>query len=77
MQSLNESSLKIYEPVEFICDYLIDDLEISQQEKTIAAHVTCSSTKMGLTDKFIQAAETCAPSIWSQAIRTGHKLTRP
>ena len=57
------NSLKIYEPVEFISDYLIDNLELSKQDKTITVHVTCSSTKMGLTDKFIKVAEACATDV--------------
>ena len=55
--------LKLYEPVEFISDYLLDELEISKQEKTITVHVTCSSTKMGLTDKFVKVAEACATDV--------------
>jgi len=57
------NSLKIYEPVEFISDYLLDNLELSKQDKTITVHVTCSSTKMGLTDKFIKVAEVCATDV--------------
>lgn len=55
--------LKLYEPVEFISDYLLDELNITKQEKTITVHVTCSSTKMGLTDKFIKVAEACATDV--------------
>lgn len=57
------NSLKIYEPVEFISDYLLEALEIKKQEKTITVHVTCSSTKMGLTDKFIKVAKACAAEV--------------
>ena len=57
------NSLKIYEPVEFISDYLLNNLELTKQDKTITVHVTCSSTKMGLTDKFIKVAEACATDV--------------
>lgn len=57
------SSLKIYEPVEFISDYLLNELKLEKQDKTITVHVTCSSTKMGLTDKFIKVAEACATDV--------------
>ncbi len=63
IELLGGNSLKIYEPVEFISDYLLDKLELSKQEKTITVHVTCSSTKMGLTDKFIKVAEACATDV--------------
>ena len=56
-------TLKIYEPVEFISDYLLNELEIKKQNRTITVHVTCSSTKMGLTDKFIKVAEACATDV--------------
>lgn len=56
-------NLKLYESVEFISDYLLDELDIKQQEKTITVHVTCSSTKMGLTDKFIKVAKACATDV--------------
>jgi D-lactate dehydrogenase len=57
------NQLKLYEPVEFISDYLLDELELTKQEKTITVHVTCSSRKMGLTDKFIKVAEACATDV--------------
>ncbi|MEN8193167.1 MAG: FAD-binding and (Fe-S)-binding domain-containing protein [Bacteroidota bacterium] len=61
---LNEKNyLKLYEPVEFISDYLLDALEITKQDKTITVHVTCSSTKMGLTDKFIKVAKACTKNV--------------
>ncbi|MCF6270396.1 MAG: FAD-binding oxidoreductase [Melioribacteraceae bacterium] len=55
--------LKLYEPVEFISDYLLDNLELTKQDKTITVHVTCSSTKMGFTNKFIKVAEACATDV--------------
>ncbi|NOX64905.1 MAG: 4Fe-4S dicluster domain-containing protein [Chlorobi bacterium] len=59
----SRNSLKLYEPVEFISDYLLDELNITKQDKTITVHVTCSSTKMGLTNKFIKVAEACATNV--------------
>lgn len=63
IKSRSGISLKIYEPVEFISDYLLDELKLSKQDKTITVHVTCSSTKMGLTDKFIKVAKACATDV--------------
>ncbi len=63
IELLGGNSLKIYEPVEFISDYLLEELELKKQEKTITVHVTCSSTKMGLTDKFIKVAKACATDV--------------
>jgi D-lactate dehydrogenase len=56
-------SLKLYEPVEFIHDYLLNRLKFSQLKETIAIHVTCSSVKMNLTEKFYTVAHTCAENV--------------
>lgn len=53
-------SLKIYEQVEFINDFLIDKLNFVEKKDSIAIHVTCSSTKMDLEQKFINVAQKCA-----------------
>ncbi len=51
--------LKLYEPVEFIHDHLLDKLELKKTEEALAFHITCTSTKMGLQDKFIAVAKAC------------------
>ncbi|HWQ41751.1 MAG TPA: FAD-binding and (Fe-S)-binding domain-containing protein [Desulfosporosinus sp.] len=56
-------SLKLYEPVEFIHDFLIKRLTFTQLQETIAVHVTCSSVKMNLTDKFYTVAQACAENV--------------
>ncbi len=55
--------MKIFEQVEFIHDHLLDKLRIKKQAKTITIHVTCSSIKMNLNEKFIRIAETCAERV--------------
>jgi D-lactate dehydrogenase len=57
------SELNLYEPVEFIHDFLIERLHLSPISDSIAIHVTCSSTKMGLAHKFKQVAEACAQQV--------------
>ena len=56
-------TLKMFEPLEFIHDYLMDLLQFNQQAETIAVHVTCSSTKLGIKDKFKKVAEACAATV--------------
>jgi D-lactate dehydrogenase len=63
MRKVMDKKLKMYEPVEFIHDYLFDLLEFKQQPETIAVHVTCSSTKLGLKEKFKKLAEACATKV--------------
>jgi D-lactate dehydrogenase len=57
------SGLKLYEPVEFIHDFLRDHLEFKKIPETIAVHVTCSSTKMSLNEKFKTVAQACAEKV--------------
>ena len=58
-----DSGLKLYEPVEFIHDFLQNQLEFRKIPETIAVHVTCSSTKMGLNEKFKTVAQACAEKV--------------
>ena len=56
-------SITLYEPVEFIHDFLLNRLTFNQRLETIAVHVTCSSTKMNLKDKFYAVAHLCAANV--------------
>jgi len=55
--------LKLYEPVEFLHAFLLDALEFRKSAETIAIHVTCSSIKMGLSEKFLAVARACAEKV--------------
>ncbi len=60
MKRVMTDNLDLYEPVEFIHDHLLDKLELSRTDEKIAFHVTCTSTKMGLEEKFMKVAEACS-----------------
>ncbi|MCK5066197.1 MAG: FAD-binding oxidoreductase [Bacteroidales bacterium] len=51
--------LNLYEPVEFIHDHLLDTLKLEKTSDPLAFHVTCTSTKMGLEEKFRTVARAC------------------
>lgn len=57
------SELSILEPVQFAHEYLLPKLTITRLQERIAVHVTCSSTRMGLTDQFIALAKACAAEV--------------
>jgi len=59
MKKVMTGKLDLYEPVEFIHDHLLDKLELKKTEEPLAFHITCTSTKMGLQDKFITVARAC------------------
>jgi D-lactate dehydrogenase len=59
MKRAMSDRLDLYEPVEFIHDHLLEKLELEKTEETLAFHVTCTSTKMGLQEKFMAVARAC------------------
>lgn len=63
MRKMMDKKLKMFEPLEFIHDYLMDKLEFMKQSETVAVHVTCSSTKLGLKEKFKVVAEACVTKV--------------
>jgi len=63
MRQTMDRRLKMYEPVEFIHDFLLDTLSLKKAEKKVAVHLTCSSEKMGLQSKLIAVASACAEEV--------------
>jgi len=63
MQESFEGKLKIYEPVEFILEFLVEKLTLSKIDEPILIHSTCSSRKMGLHNKFIELANLCSKEV--------------
>ncbi len=64
MQEQFDNKLKIYEPVGFIREFLLPEMDRVEQVDSIALHVTCSAKKMGLEEDFIAVAGTCAKSVF-------------
>ena len=56
--------MKLYEPVEFIWEYLRDRLEFTPIDRHIALHFTCSTREMGLVDKMTQLARLCSNNVF-------------
>ena len=46
-----DSPLKLFEPVEFIHQFILDKLQLEKRQEPMAVHITCSATRMGLADK--------------------------
>jgi len=63
MKENMKSGLKLYEPVEFILEYLLPNLEITPLLETITVFPVCSMKKMDLEDKLIELAEKCAAKV--------------
>ena len=58
-----KSGIKLYEPVDFITEYLLPHLEITPVNETITVFPVCSMKKMGLDRKLIALAELCATKV--------------
>ena len=63
MKENMKSGLKLYEPVEFILDYLFSNLEILPIDETITVFPVCSMKKMGLEGKLVELARKCAKEV--------------
>lgn len=56
-------SMKLFEPSEFIADYLSQFLNFKKIDRCVAVHVTCSTRLMNLGDKIIDLASRCATKV--------------
>ena len=57
------SKMKLYEPVEFILEYLLPRLKLEPLDETIAVFPVCSMKKMGLDQKLALLAGKCAREV--------------
>ena len=56
--------IRLYEPVEFIWEYLRERLEFTPIDRRIALHFTCSTREMGLVDKMTGLARLCSNHVF-------------
>ena len=63
MRNTLDKRLRLYEPVEFILEFLQDRLVFARRKERIAIHATCSTRKMGLDGKLKQLAQLCAHEV--------------
>ena len=58
-----DSKLNLYEPIEFVLEFLLNKLKFTPLDTKVALHVTCSARKMGLDDKLKVLAQACATEV--------------
>ncbi|SFU54402.1 FAD-binding and (Fe-S)-binding domain-containing protein [Halomonas korlensis] len=63
MQAYLDERLTLTEPVSFAHDHLLPRLSVTPLKERIAVHVTCSSTRMGLSERFVALARACAQDV--------------
>ncbi|MBW2329284.1 MAG: (Fe-S)-binding protein, partial [Deltaproteobacteria bacterium] len=63
MRNVMTEKLKLYEPVEFVHEFLLDHLSFTRKNVTVAIHATCSTQKLGLTGLLKKVAGMCAEKV--------------
>ncbi|WP_428036103.1 FAD-binding and (Fe-S)-binding domain-containing protein [Amphritea sp.] len=58
-----DQRIQLFDTVEFIHDFLLDRLEITPVEETVALHITCSTTRMGMTEKLKKIVAACVTNL--------------
>ncbi len=58
------TGLKLYEPVEFIEEFLVPRLDFHPVSQAVALHITCTTRKMHLDDQMRQLAERCSTRVF-------------
>mgnify|MGYP001198511069 CR=1 FL=1 len=63
MRNTLDKRLQLFEPVEFVLQFLKDRLTFTRKQGKIALHATCSTRKMGLDGKLKELALLCATEV--------------
>ncbi|MBQ9215548.1 MAG: FAD-binding oxidoreductase [Prevotella sp.] len=58
------TKMKLYEPAEFIMEYLVPRLDFHPIDRAIALHITCSTRQMGVADDLINLAKMCSNNVY-------------
>lgn len=57
------SRIKLYEPAEFISQFLAPYLDFHPIDEPVAIHITCSSRRMNLNDTIVELARKCSRNV--------------
>ena len=63
MRTSLDTRLQLFEPIEFVLNFLMDRLKFTRQDVKVAVHPTCSTRKMGLEGRLEQLARACAREV--------------
>ncbi|MFA6770943.1 MAG: (Fe-S)-binding protein, partial [Bacteroidales bacterium] len=63
MQTNFGERIKLYEPAEFINEFIMDKLQIKQLDKKISVFAVCSAKKMEVENHLYQIAKQCAKEV--------------
>lgn len=63
VQDLADTRLKLFDPVKFIREHLLDRLEFVPQHEPVAVHVTCSTQHLGEAQGLIDIVSRCTTQV--------------
>ncbi|SFP63039.1 D-lactate dehydrogenase [Geopseudomonas sagittaria] len=63
LQDLQDERLKIYDPVKFIREHLLERLQFTPQAAPVAVHVTCSTQHLGEAQGLIDIVQRCTQTV--------------
>lgn len=63
MKEKLDPSLQLYDSVEFIDRFVLDQLRLTPQEGRVALHLTCSTTRLGLGDALKRILSRCVTEV--------------
>ena len=70
MRKVMDDRLKLYDPIEFATNYLLNRLKLTRQYGRIAIHPTCSTRLLELEENLLHLAEQCADQVvWPRDIQ--------
>lgn len=62
-EAYESKDLKIYDPIEFMLDFVISKLEIKHPRNIVTVFPVCSVKKIGMEQKLLQLAKLCAKEV--------------
>lgn len=62
-EAYENKNLKIYDPIEFMLDFVIPKLEIKHPRNIVTVFPVCSVKKIGMEQKLLQLAKLCAKEV--------------
>lgn len=62
-EAYENKNLKIYDPIEFMLDFVMPKLEIKHPRNTVTIFPVCSVKKIGMEQKLLQLAKLCAKEV--------------
>lgn len=61
--NFHREDMKIYDPIEFMLDFVMPELEVKNRKKVVTVFPVCSVKKIGMEEKLIKLSHICAENV--------------